>query len=125
MAEVGWTTRGTRAIRSHGPAFTRARYCWPFLASARDRQQHALARSGVDSIVGFGDAVQRQGIVAWDRECSLACCGGEIDSSLAFCCRWEVVAAEESDSEVGEAHGPEREVGPVAAGGVGGDEPPG
>jgi hypothetical protein len=40
--------------------------------SARDRQQDPLARPGVDAIVGFGDAVQGQGIAAGYREYFLA-----------------------------------------------------
>jgi hypothetical protein len=73
--------------------------------SSRDRQQHALARPGVDSIVCFGDAVQGQGIAGRYRESAFACCGGEIDSGLLFCRRGEVVAAEESDCQVGEEQG--------------------
>src|SRR5439155_26865213 len=85
----------------------------PFLTSARDRQKHALACPGVDSIMCFGDVVQGHGIAGRYRQCSLACCGGEIDGSLTFRRAREVVAAEESDRQFGEEHGPEREVGPV------------
>src|SRR5437763_4629817 len=92
-----------------------------FLSSARDRQKHALARPRLDSVVRLGDVVQGQGIVGRYRQGSLACCGGEIDSGLTFRRTREVVAAEESDRQVGEEHGPEREVGPVAARGVGRD----
>ena len=53
---------------------------------------------------------------------SLACRGGEVGCGLVFGCRWEVVAAEQADREVGEQHWPERDHGAVVAGGVGGDD---
>jgi hypothetical protein len=61
-----------------------------------DRQKYALARPGVESVVCFGDVVQRHWIAGRYRECSLAGCGGDVDSGLASRPTREVVTAEES-----------------------------
>src|SRR5204863_4686933 len=89
--------------------------------SARYRQEDPLTRPGVDPIVGLCDSIKGQRIADGYPQCSLARCGGELGRGLALGRERKVVATEQPDREVGEQHWPERELGAVAAGGIGSD----
>jgi hypothetical protein len=86
------------------------------------RRMNAVSGSGVHAVVGFGDAVEWWRIGDGDRERAVACRRGQVFSGLALGEVREVVAAEQPDREVGEEHRPEREVRPIEAARVGGDD---
>ena len=81
------------------------------------------AGAGVDLVVGLRDLRPRGSgaPTAMDRAPSRGG-GGQVGGGLLLGFGGEVVAAEQADGDVVEQHRPEREVGAVVAGGVGGDD---
>src|SRR6266511_5613743 len=72
--------------------------------------------------MGLDCALEGQWAADRDRQRAVLGRGGEVRCGLLLRYGWEVVAAQKTDGHVVEQHGPEREVGAVATGGIGGDD---
>src|SRR4051812_35979721 len=92
------------------------------LSQGWPRDAAVAAGAGVDKLVCVGDSVQRQRVGGGDLDGTVARRRGQVVGGMFLGVGREVVAAEEADGDVVEQHRPEREVGPVGAGGVGGDD---